>query len=296
MALKDNVMNKKSAGVYLPEVASKEIWAKAQEASIIQRLAQKAELPGNGVSIPVIVGDPEAEWTDELGKKKAGKSTLDRKKMTPYKLTLIEVFSDEFRDDSDGLVSQLISRLPAAIGRKFDKTILTGTAPGENFDVLSGATEISLSGGESAYAQILAGMGLVADIEDANLSALAMSAAGEIALLGATDKNGRPIFTSNPATDGSIGSVLGRPVYRSKAVGVKATDPANKDVLGVAGDWASARWGTVAGIQIAMSEEATVEVNGETINLWQQNAFAVRVEARLGFVCKDVNAFVRFTA
>jgi len=46
---------------------------------------------------------------------------------------------------------------------------------------------------------------------------------------------------------------------------------------------------------MSISEEATVNDGTNQINLWQRNMFAVRVEAELGFVVSNTNAFVKLT-
>ena len=53
----------------LPSDVSKEIIQKAQEQSAVMQLARQIVLPGNGLTIPVITGDPEAEWVTETGVK-----------------------------------------------------------------------------------------------------------------------------------------------------------------------------------------------------------------------------------
>ena len=49
-----------TSGITLPTDISNEIWAKAQEASVIMRVSPRITLPGRGLSIPVITGDPTA--------------------------------------------------------------------------------------------------------------------------------------------------------------------------------------------------------------------------------------------
>lgn len=42
-------------------------------------------------------------------------------------------------------------------------------------------------------------------------------------------------------------------------------------------------WGTVEGMEISFSDQATLVDGTTTINLWQQNMFAVRAEIEVGF-------------
>ena len=49
------------------------------------------------------------------------------------------------------------------------------------------------------------------------------------------------------------------------------------------------------GINLAISDQATINTGTEQVNLWQRNMFAVRVEAEVGFVVRDAAAFVKLT-
>jgi hypothetical protein len=51
-------------------------------------------------------------------------------------------------------------------------------------------------------------------------------------------------------------------------------------------------YGTVEGVQISISDQATLNDGGTAINLWQRNMFAVRAEVEIGFRVRDVNHFV----
>ena len=52
---------------------------------------------------------------------------------------------------------------------------------------------------------------------------------------------------------------------------------------GVVGDWTQAIYGTVNGVEIAISDQATLGTGESAINLWQQNMVAVRAEIEIGF-------------
>lgn len=68
------------------------------------------------------------------------------------------------------------------------------------------------------------------------------------------------------------------------------------NIVGFAGDWTQAVYGTVEGVKIDISKEATLDLgDGQTINLFQQNMFAVRAEIEVGFRA-DVSVFNKLTA
>lgn len=57
------------------------------------RLSRKVELPGRGLTIPVITGDPTAEWVAETGVKPVSNGTPGTKLMQAFKIAVIETFS-----------------------------------------------------------------------------------------------------------------------------------------------------------------------------------------------------------
>lgn len=283
-------ISRSTSGVLLPEAVSGEILQKVQEASIIQQAARRVILPGSGVSFQTIVGDPAAEWVGETASKPVSNGTVGSKTMRAYKLAVIETFSNEFRRDKNALYNALAQRLPGALAKKFDSTVFHGTAPGSDFDTLAGSTAVSL-GTLGVYDGIVSALGTVATA-GYDLNGIILAPQGEGLLYGEKDGNERPLFIDNAATQGSIGSVLGRPVYKSRA----AYKDATTDVLGFAGDWTQAMWGTVEDVQIKISDQASLTVGENTINLFQQNMFAVLAEIEVGFIAADAAAFVKLTA
>lgn len=268
----------------LPEVLSSEIIADTQQASVIQTMASQVALPGSGSSIRVITGDAQAQWVEEGGEKPVDKATLTNKIMTPHKLAVIELFTQELLEDDQALYAELSRRLPGALARKFDETIIAGTAPGSGFDVLSDAQEIDASKG--FYKGGLAAMKAIAQARG-NLTGFAITPTAEADILGETDANGRPLFISNVATEGAVGSILNRPVFKADVI--------DGDVAALAGDWTNARWGVVGGIKVKISDQATVNTSAGLVNLWQTNQVGILVEARYGFVVGDKNKFARLT-
>ena len=100
-------------------------------------------------------------------------------------------------------------------------------------------------------------------------------------------------------------TLLGEPVHYTKGVYAAGTP----NVVGFAGDWSSAVWGTVEGIKVDIDNKATlvdgtitVPTSGvdtvdipNLINLWQRNMFAVLVEVEIGFRVRDLARFVKLT-
>ena len=101
------------SAISLPSDVSQEILQKTQTESAVMRLSRRVALPGRGLTIPVITGDPSASWVSETGVKPVSNSSLSSKLMSAYKLAVIETFSNEIVRDARALYDTLIDRLPA---------------------------------------------------------------------------------------------------------------------------------------------------------------------------------------
>ena len=283
-------MSRLSAGVRLDPVVSRDIWAQSLDESAVASLVPKMTMPGSGISVDVIASDPEAEWVGETEEKPVGVTTFATKTMTPYKMALIELFSDEFKRDKRALYNEIVTRLPASLGRLLDKTVLYGTAPGENFDVLSDAQAIALGTTAQVGDNVLAiNAALAAAGHD--LTGWALSPQAKASLIGARDVSGNLLFTQDFTQKIALPRILGAPVYTSKVLYSAGTP----NVVGLVGDFGQARIGIVENIKLSATTEATVNKGGTQVNLWQRNMFGIRVEMELGFVVNDKAAFIRLT-
>ena len=278
------------SNITLPTEISSEILAKTQEASAIMRLARHIPLPGRGLTIPVIAADAEADWVAETGRKPVSNPSLSTKLMTPYKLATILPFSKEFMRDNKMLYDELVRRGPNALSRKFDQTVLGAVSkPGDNFDNFASCTAQSLIATSDASLYD----GLVAAVTDIAthggiLDGWALSPQAKGLLLGAVDSTGRPLFIDSTA-DGAIPRLLGVPTYASKGVykAGAAGSPGTPAIVGIAGDWTQALYGTVEGVTVSFSDQATLTTGSgtseESFNLWQHNMVAVMFEIEVGF-------------
>ena len=298
--MSDNISTNRSA-ITLPTDLSKEILQKAMGESVIMKLAQKQTIPGRGVTIPTITGDPEAYWVEETDSKPVSAPGLNQKNLTPYTLAVIVPFSNQFRRDLRVLYDNIVARLPGALALKFDKTVIGAVAkPGTNFDNFAACTAQSLvpGVGHTTYAGLVAADADIAE-NGGLLSGFAFSPAGRSMLLNAVDKNDRPIFINSVAEGApdrllGVPAVFGRGVYK---VGTPAgvSDAGSPAIVGVAGDWTQAIYGIAEEFDLSISDQATltyVDGNNQTvtINLWQRNMFAVRAEFEVGFVA-DTSCF-----
>lgn len=262
-----------TSGITLPKELSAEIFEGAITQSAIMKLAERVYLPGAGLAIPVITGDPTVSIVNEAAEKPVSNSTFTTKNMVPKKFAVIELVSEEFRRDLPRLYDALLRRLPGAIAKAFDKQALTEVAL-TGFDSLVGAQTV---------ADIQTGMQAIA-ADGYRMTGIAAGPAGEAELITAVNGIGMPLFAES-IESGRLGRIYGADVVPCAAINGL-----------IAGDWSKCKYGIVDGINIKISDTATVNDGSAQVNVWQRNMLAILVEAELGFVCADTDAFFQVAA
>lgn len=288
-------INRGTTNVLLPAEVSAEIWGKVLEESAFMSLARQIRIPGPGVDIQTITGEPTANWVDETAAKPVSVHTFGKKVVRPYKLAVIEPFSDEFRRDKAALYDECVRRAPYALAKKFDQTIMGTSAPGTGFDVLGSCQKVSLNpgAGETVYGKFVDIDAAIA-AADGIMTGIALAPQGKSKVLAAVDGQGRPLFTPGVGSN-TVGSILGANVQIKKGVYVAGTAEAAA-IVGIAGDFDDAVYGTVEGVKMAISDQATLTLaDSSTVNLWQNNMFAVRFEIEVAFAVKSADEFILLT-
>lgn len=292
--------NRTASGIVLPAEVSSQIWSDAQDASVVMKHASRIDLPGEGLTVPIITGDPTATWvgeTDEIG---VGDSSFSSKTIVGQKVGIIELFSNEFKRDLPGLYAALAERLPKTIAAAYDARVFHGTNLPTGFDGLAGAQFKVLDGGAAGagdtYADVL-------DIDTAIYEADGVTDAWIFAprarktLLGARDADQRPLLLDSIQNGRNVPSLLGADVEYAKAVYKADAAGDNGEVIGFAGQWSgNAYWGAVQDLTVSISTDATVNKAGTQVNLFQRDMFALKVTAHLGFAVRDLSKFVKITS
>lgn len=297
-------VSRQTHGVDLTAEESNEIWTKVEEQSALMQAATRVTLPGNGVRYNIIDDDYAAQFVDETNPAPAATPKFSHREMRPYKLSYIIPFSKEFVRDRSALYSAVVSRATQGIAKAIDQVVLTGvtTRPSsENFDVLYDAQAVSL--GSTPKYKNLADIYATIAKNDGNLTRWLLAPQAISTLIGMTDNNGRPLITSIDASSATVGNILGGAVLKSPwghkdavAAGSGGTPKAQPELLGIAGDWSYAYFGTVQGINVAVSDQAAITQGGQLISLWDRDMVALKVTAEIGFICKDKTKFVAITA
>ena len=286
-------------GFIKPELAGA-IFDEAAKGSAAMSLIRKVPLGASGQAFPIVTSKPTANWTAEGTKKHTTEAGLGLVKMEPKKLTAIAVASQEVVRANPGGYSETLQVLLAeAFARAFDLAVFhnkggdgNGTSP---FETTLAATTKTLNLGATAgantYDDIVKAMSLnLQGTPKKKVTGFAFDTGFEIDLLNTKDTTGNPLF-AEAAYTGVVpalrsGSILGRPTYMHENVGEGKT-------VGFAGDWSKCAWGTVGGIAMDISTEASVTINGELVSLYENNLVGIRAEAEYGFTVADKDAFVK---
>nr|DAX69280.1 MAG TPA: Major capsid protein [Caudoviricetes sp.] len=287
------------SGFIKPELAGP-IFDEAAKGSAAMSLIRKVPLGASGQAFPIVTSKPTANWTAEGAQKHTTEAGLGLVKMEPKKLTAIAVASQEvIRANPGGYSETLKGLLADAFARAFDLAVFhnkggdgNGTSP---FETTLAATTKSVTLGAAAgtntYDDLVKAMALnLQGTPKKQVTGFAFDTGFEIDLLNAKDTAGHPLF-AEAAYTGAVpalrsGSVLGRTTYMHENVGLDKT-------VGFAGDWSKCAWGTVGGITMDISTEATVTIGGQLVSLYENNLVAVRAEAEYGFAVADKDAFVK---
>ena len=281
-------VNRGTTGVALPSVLVDTVIQGVREGSAVMSLANRLVIPGAGITMNVITGDPEPAWTVESTEKTVSEPTFANKVMQPYRLAVIVPFSDQFRRDEAALYDAIVSRVPDALAKKFDETVFFGTAPGTNFDTLASADAIDLQA--DPYGALVEGINSIA-VAGGNANGIVLSPQANGIIMSARYKSdaGDPVFPNYAANQPLFGITT-----MTRHAAYKAGSSA-ANTVGFVGDWSKAYYGIVQDVTIEYSNQATLNDGTNTINLWQRNMFALRCEMEVGFVVGDADCFAKFT-
>lgn len=287
-------INRRTAGVQLPKELSADIIAGALEGSTVLSEFGTTVMPASGVSFQTVTGEPTAAWVAETDEKPVSRHTFGTKEVTPYKMAVIEPFSNEFRRDKAALYAVLAQRLPFALSRLLDRTVLgVDAAPGSGFDTLAGAPAMTV-GTTTPLAQLLAINAYLAG-RSVSPSSWIGTPGFESQLLTTQFPDGSGVFVSDYRAAPVVGRLLGAPVRRHVSTVLKTSTTVGDDTA-IVGDFRGrAAIGVVERITVRASDQATINDGGTQLNLWQRNMFALLVEFEVGCVINDVADFVRVT-
>ena len=214
-----------------------------------------------------------SEWVGEGAEKPVTNPTFDSVEIKEHKLASIVIITDELLRNASPSVDKLIlSDLVAATAAKIDSTFLDSVVADavRPEGLLHGVTAVTATGRDAAgYSADLAK--LKAQFIGNNLSlagvyyVMSEVQASELAEL--RDVMGNTYFTGMNAgyNQKTLGGI---PVLETQTADKKIILVKPSEIL-LADD---------GGVQVAYSDQATIKNGAATVNLWQENKLAIRVE------------------
>lgn len=282
--------------------------------SLIQLFARKVDMTWGGAYVTIFDTDVDGGWVaTEAGEKPVNEQAVTNTSVAVHEwATIIPVSNRVVKSNPADVLGKIKTGAYASMNRAFDKLAFQGEVGlGTSVaDSLAGVTKsTALQGGavgdsNGTWSGLNAGLKLLADDEKEWTGSL-WDGRTEVIFNNDVDANGRPLYVDVPLNGTSVvpqpfngnrpGRVLGRPADFAKGVSSTVGALGAADVVGYAGDWSRAVWGTVGDVNYSISTEASWTVGGVTKSAFQHNVTLFRVEAFLGFKVLDVDAFVKFT-
>ena len=266
--------------------------------SVVAQLATYENMTKPKKEFTYLADGPGAYWVGEGERIETSKATWLTATMEAKKLGVIIPVSKEFLNYSvEDFFNEVRPAIAEAFYAKFDQAALFGNsspyAVGTSIfeRITTSGNKVAKGSTESLYTDLNAVMALVED-GDNDVNAFATTRKFRQHLRGAVDGSKQPIF--NEATAGAPGQVLGLPVGY---VSAKSFDTTKAELL--AGDFSMARYGILQGIEYSISEDATLTTikdgDGNPINLFERDMFALRATMHIGFMTLKEDAFAALT-
>ncbi|WP_223840008.1 phage major capsid protein [Saccharopolyspora pogona] len=296
----------------LPKELVGPIFEKAQESSLVLRMAQQIPVGYGETVIPVNTKRPEVGQVGtgtsnaerEGAKKPTSGVAWGSRSFSPIKLATIVTVSEEFaRSNVNGLYTQIQSDLAYAIGRGIDLAVfhgkqpLTGTALSgiDTANVLANSTN-SVTFGTDIVEDLLAGYDLVADTHEFDGWAADTRFRGKLArAMVQRDVNGNVADPASLNLASQNGSLLGFPVQFGRAVGGDLGLATDSNIRLIGGDFSQLRYGYADQVRVKVSDTATLLDGTTPVSMWQTNQIAILIEVTFGWVVGNLGAFTKFS-
>ncbi len=266
--------------------------------SVVTQLAKHEPMTKPKKKFTYLAEGPGAYWVGEGQRIQTSKATWLTAEMEAKKLGVILPVSKEFlRYTVTDFFNEIRPAIAEAFYTKFDQAALFGNdspyAPGtsvwERIQVSGNIVEYGTN--PNLYLDLNDVLALVED-GDNDPNGFTTIKKFRKDLRGAVDDRNLPIF--NDPGQGAAANLLGLPVGYADG---KSWDYDKALVL--AGDWDFARYGILQNIEYAISEDATLTTiqddNGNPINLFERDMFALRATMHVAFMTLKDDAFAALT-
>ena len=284
-----------SGGYLVPSILSSEIAHYVQESGAARQRMRYMPFsgPGNKRQIPKELSGVAVSWVDEAGKKPLTTLTLTKIDHELKKLAAIAVLTEDLVEDSSfDILDYTARRIGEAIAREEDRVYFSGDiGSGDPFDGVINATGI-------VPVTMAAGQG-VADITADHLLTAIYAIPKEARSGSAFYLNSDVLFrlqllkdnenrylVSRPMADSEPARIWGYPIYAVDVLPGLEDNDVDMPFAIFANLQRTCVYGDKMGLRVKMLDQATLtDAQGNSMNLAENDALAVRVHKRSGFAC-----------
>ena len=290
----DNVMLQDMKTGSIPTEQAELVLKDFTTESAVTKLARYEPMTKPKKEFMYLAEGPGAYWVGEGEKIQTSKAKWLTVEMEAKKLGVILPASKEFlRYSVTDFFTVMRPAIAEAFYTKFDQAALFGNespyADGVSVweNIVASGNQITRGSNANMYLDLNDTLALVED-GDNDPNGFTTTRRFRKDLRGAVDSLGMPIF--NDTTQSETAQALGLPIGY---VNGKSWDYDKADLI--VGDWDTARYGILQNIEYAVSEDATlstiVDENGDPINLFERDLFALRATMHIGFMTVKEGAF-----
>lgn len=289
----------------VPTPIANAILAKAQEQSLVGRLATSTPIPLEGLTQVTQNGHIEAGVVGEGEAKPVGNTSYASKTIKPIKLAAIAVVSKELRMANPARILENIQAdLAGAITRAIDLAVFHGRnaktggviSGVESLNQTTNRVELNALDSTDLAASLLAGYDLVVQGDQVydDFNGFAFDKRFRSKLIAERKNSGDAFFQSSMNLRDPLDTVLGVPAAYGRGVSGRIGASTDTNVKGFGGDWGALQYGFAEQMTISRSDQASIVDGATTHNLFQENKEAYLVEAIFGWAISDVNAFAAY--
>ncbi len=294
----DSIDRANDAGALVPDKIAQEILKEAPKDSAVLSLARRVPLSTKVTKQPVLSALPAAYWVDgDSGMKQTTSAEWENKTITAEELAAIVVIPDALFDDASvPLWDEVKPYLRQAIGQKLDAAAIFGTDKPVSWgtDIYTGAVTAGntvVLGAGSDIGVDVARLGEMVAEDGYGVSGFASRPGLQWSLQGARDSQGRTIYT--PQIGDTRAGLYGYPLNEV----VNGGWDASRATL-IAADWSKFVVGIRQDITFKIFDSGVIsdDTGKVIVNLMQQDAKALRVVFRVGFVAANPITALNSTA
>ena len=282
-------IDRTDAGALVPDNISQEIIKELPKDSALMDLARRVPLSTKVTKQPVLSALPDAYWVNgDSGLKQTTKAEWENQTITAEELAAIVVIPDALFDDASvPLWDEVRPYLREAIGRKLDQAGIFGVDKPASWGtpIYTGAVAAGntiVSGYGSDIGVDVARLGELVAQDGYAVNGFASRPGLQWSLMGARSEQGAPIYT--PQIGDTRAGLYGYPVNEV----LNGSWDASKASV-IAADWSKFVVGVRQDITYKIFDSGVIsDDDGKVIvNLLQQDAKALRVVFRVGFVAAN---------